>query len=55
MRRPSTDTWIAATIGTFVPQLLSSDAVIGVVDDEGRPLGVVDRARVAELLEEDGR
>jgi len=46
---------VTATIGTFVPQLLSSDAVIGVVDDEGRPLGVVDRARVAELLEEDGR
>jgi glycine betaine/proline transport system ATP-binding protein len=46
---------VTATIGTFVPDLLSAGTAIGVLDAEGRPLGVVDRAKVAQLLHEDGR
>ena len=36
----------------LLPQLLSSDSVLDVIDDNGRSIGVVDRAAVIALLEE---
>ena len=36
----------------LLPRLLSSDSVLDVIDDSGRSIGVVDRAAVVALLEE---
>jgi glycine betaine/proline transport system ATP-binding protein len=42
-------------IGQLIPLLLDSGDPICVVDDDGQPLGIVDRASVAALLGEESR
>lgn len=40
---------------TVIPMLLSSTDAIGVVDDQGNSMGIVDRAAVAKILEAEKR
>ncbi len=42
-------------IGQLIPLLLDSGDPICVVDDDGRPLGIVDRKSVLALLGEESR
>jgi predicted transcriptional regulator len=44
-----------AKVETVIPQLLERDEPIGVVDESGAYLGVIDRQAVADMLQAEQR
>jgi len=44
-----------AKVETVIPQLLDRDEPIGIIDDSGRHIGVIDRLAVAEMLQAEQR